>query len=184
MEARIQELEVCVAQLTLQRDELYRDIETLCVSDGAAWSGSSVLMQRIVEAERVRDQLKVENKTLKAENQSLLEDMNSIRESKKQSDAYCRELGARFFSFEKSLSEDILCSTDSASEPNDPETLQDNHHKWKEATERVQKLEEELLKLTEASETEIQLEKTQDELALLRYQNQTLEVSLSFECFR
>ena len=98
MEARVHELEALVQQLTEQRDELCRDIEALCLAngDGSCNRESSLLMQRVVDAEKQRDQTAAENEMLKAEKASLLEDMASIRQSKKQSDAYCRELTARF----------------------------------------------------------------------------------------
>ena len=93
MEARVQELEKQVAQLLEERDDLYRDIEKLCVAqdDGSCWSTSAVLMQRAIDAERHNATLTAEKAKLQAEKAKLLEDMASLRESNVHPNACHRE---------------------------------------------------------------------------------------------
>ena len=83
MDAHVQELEKQVAQLLEERDDLYRDIEKLCVAqdDGSCWSTSAVLMQRAIDAERHNATLTAEKAKLQSEKEKLLEDMASLRES-------------------------------------------------------------------------------------------------------
>lgn len=53
LEARVKDLEKQLSNITFQRDELQRDVESLCMqgSMGSTFSASSVLSDRIITSE-------------------------------------------------------------------------------------------------------------------------------------
>ncbi|CAD7694744.1 unnamed protein product [Ostreobium quekettii] len=89
---QVKELEKRVAELIAERDELYRDIETLCMqSDDSFWSGSAVLSARIGNAERALSAMAAENDRLTAQRDSLREDLAQFRSAKRDSDKISKD---------------------------------------------------------------------------------------------
>jgi len=167
MEKLVQELEAQLASLTQQRDDLYGDIEILCAtaSDTKPQAVVNALMKRAVDAERVRDQLSRENEAIRSEKASLIEDIDSIRESKHQADICCRELNARCEELERQ------------------KNLTGPQSTWIDDTkcnhEKIRDLEEELIKVAMDSDSYAQLEKANEEIGLLRERISDLEKSLN-----
>lgn len=85
---QIVELEKKLAKTIIERDDLARDVEALCMETTAntTFSSSSVLRERIFATEKDMLRTKQELITVTAERDSLREDLQEIKESKRRMD--------------------------------------------------------------------------------------------------
>lgn len=87
LQRRVIELEDTVRQLQKDKEDLYRDLESQLVhTDDSFWSSSSVLAERLAQAEKDRARLQADIAQIVAERDSLKEDCLQIRAAKHASD--------------------------------------------------------------------------------------------------
>lgn len=92
LQLRVKELEKRVEELRVEREDLYKDIEHLCMqNDDSFWSGSAVLSARIGVAERSLEERAKDNTRLKAQSDSLREDLVQLRNAKRDADKISKE---------------------------------------------------------------------------------------------
>ncbi len=103
-EAKLKQLEKQLSKVTLQRDELQRDVETLCMqgSGNSIFDSSSVLSERIYSNEQEISKSQLEAVTEERDN--LREDLRGYRDSKRQSDNGWRAEKQKVQALEKELS--------------------------------------------------------------------------------
>ena len=87
-EAKLKQLEKKLSQVTLQRDELQRDVESLCMqgSGGSIFDSSSVLSERIFSNEKELSKTRSQLDAVTEERDNLREDLKGYRDTKRQSD--------------------------------------------------------------------------------------------------
>ena len=104
-EARLKQLEKQLSKVTLQRDELQRDVETLCMqgSGNSIFDHSSVLSERIYANEQEISKTRSQLEAVTEERDHLREDLKGYRDSKRQSDNGWRAEKQRVQALEKEL---------------------------------------------------------------------------------
>ena len=104
-EARLKQLEKQLSKVTLQRDELQRDVETLCMqgSGNSIFDSSSVLSERIYANEQEISKTRSQLEAVTEERDHLREDLKGYRDTKRQSDNGWRAEKQRVQALEKEL---------------------------------------------------------------------------------
>lgn len=104
-EAKLKQLEKQLIKVTLQRDELQRDVETLCMqgSGNSIFDSSSVLSERIYANEQEISKTRSQLEAVTEERDNLREDLRGYRDSKRQSDSGWRAEKQRVQALEKEL---------------------------------------------------------------------------------
>lgn len=104
-EARLKQLEKQLSKVTLQRDELQRDVETLCMqgSGNSIFDSSSVLSERIYANEQEISKTRSRLEAVTEERDHLREDLKGYRDTKRQSDNGWRAEKQRVQALEKEL---------------------------------------------------------------------------------
>ena len=94
-----------LAQALAERDDLARDVESLCMETTAntTFSSSSVLRERIFAAEKDVSRTKAELLEATGERDGLREDLRAVKEAKRQADQTFREQAARVEALEREL---------------------------------------------------------------------------------
>lgn len=102
---QIVELEKKLAKTIIERDDLARDVEALCMETTAntTFSSSSVLRERIFATEKEMLRTKQELITVTAERDSLREDLQEIKESKRRMDQTFKEQSSRVEALEREV---------------------------------------------------------------------------------
>lgn len=91
-QTRVQELEKEVTRLREDREHLYRDLENaLLQNEGSFWSSSSVLYQRIAQAEMDLESTQKEREQLVGQVSNLKEDVAQLRDMKRAADAISKK---------------------------------------------------------------------------------------------
>lgn len=105
-EAKLKQLEKQLSKVTLQRDELQRDVETLCMqgSGNSIFDSSSVLSERIYSNEQEISKTRSQLEAVTEERDNLREDLRGYRDSKRQSDNGWRAEKQKVQALEKELS--------------------------------------------------------------------------------
>lgn len=93
MRKKISQLEASIARIKLERDDLARDVESLCLDDASntTFNVSSVLNERIFVAEKQVFKLRKELLDCDLERKSLLEDLYSIKHVQQENNALLRK---------------------------------------------------------------------------------------------
>lgn len=104
-EARLKQLEKQLSKVTLQRDELQRDVETLCMqgSGNSIFDSSSVLSERIYANEQEISKTRSQLEAVTEERDHLREDLKGYRDTKRQSDNGWRAEKQKVQALEKEL---------------------------------------------------------------------------------
>ena len=104
-DAKVKQLEKRLSQVTLQRDELQRDVESLCMqgSGGSIFDSSSVLSERIFSNEKELSKIRSQLDTVTEERDNLREDLKGYRDTKRQSDNGWKAEKQKVHAIEKEL---------------------------------------------------------------------------------
>lgn len=102
---KLKQLEKQLSKVTLQRDELQRDVETLCMqgSGNSIFDSSSVLSERIYANEQEISKTRSQLEAVTEERDNLREDVRGHRDSKRQSDNGWRAEKQKVQALEKEL---------------------------------------------------------------------------------
>ena len=102
---KLKQLEKQLSKVTLQRDELQRDVETLCMqgSGNSIFDSSSVLSERIYANEQEISKTRSQLEAVTEERDNLREDARGHRDSKRQSDNGWRAEKQKVQALEKEL---------------------------------------------------------------------------------
>lgn len=104
-EAKLKQLEKQLSKVTIQRDELQRDVETLCMqgSGNSIFDSSSVLSERIYANEQEISKTRSQLEAVTEERDNLREDLRGYRDTKRQSDNGWRAEKQKVLALEKEL---------------------------------------------------------------------------------
>ena len=104
-EAKLKQLEKQLSKVTLQRDELQRDVESFCMqgAGNSIFDSSSVLSERIYANEKEISRTRSQLEAVTEERDNLREDLRGHRDSKRQSDNGWRAEKQRVQALEKEL---------------------------------------------------------------------------------
>lgn len=101
---RIKELEALLSTVQQERDDLQRDVESLCLQQsGSMWSSSYVLSERLSGLEKELSKYKYQLARLTQERDNLKEDIISYKNSKRTADVSYREEKEKGERLEKEL---------------------------------------------------------------------------------
>lgn len=103
-EAKLKQLEKRLSQVTLERDELQRDVESFCMQgSGGIFDSSSVLSERIYSNEKELSKTRSQLDAVSEERDNLKEDLRGYRETKRQSDTGWKAEKQKVQALEKEL---------------------------------------------------------------------------------